>query len=72
MIEAAKKAQIHDFVSSLPDGYDTYVGERELSCPVGRRAHFNCPGVFKKSTNLILDEATSALDSITEKKFNLL
>ncbi len=66
---AARAAQIHDFVETLPDGYDTLVGERGLKLSGGEKQRVAIARmVLKNPPILILDEATSALDSLTEQQ----
>lgn len=68
VIAAAKAAQIHEYIMSLPDGYDTVVGERGVKLSGGQRQRIAIARVFLKNPSLlILDEATSALDLENER-----
>ena len=67
MLEAARRANIHEYVMGLPEGYDTQIGERGVKLSGGQKQRLSIARVFLKDPAiLILDEATSALDNATE------
>ncbi len=67
--EAARRAEIQDDILAMPDGFDTYVGERGVRLSGGQKQRISIARIFLKNPKiLILDEATSALDTITEQK----
>lgn len=69
VIEAAKKAEIYEDIMDMPNGFDTYVGERGTLLSGGQKQRISIARIFLKNPPiLILDEATSALDSVTEAK----
>ena len=69
VVAAAKRAEIYDDIMAMPDGFDTYVGERGTLLSGGQKQRVSIARIFLKNPPiLILDEATSALDSVTEAK----
>ena len=69
VVEAARMAQIHDFIETLPEGYDAMVGERGLKLSGGEKQRVAIARtILKGPPILVLDEATSALDSYTEQE----
>ena len=69
IVAAAKRAEIYDDIMAMPNGFDTYVGERGTMLSGGQKQRVSIARIFLKNPSiLILDEATSALDSVTESK----
>ena len=69
IVEAARLAELHDEIMQMPDGYDSYIGERGVMLSGGQKQRISIARVFLKNPPvLILDEATSALDTVTERR----
>ena len=69
IVQAAVRAQIHNEIMEMPDGYDSYIGERGVMLSGGQKQRLSIARVFLKNPKiLILDEATSALDTVTEQR----
>lgn len=69
IVEAAVRAQIHSEIMEMPDGYDSYIGERGVMLSGGQKQRISIARVFLKNPKiLVLDEATSALDTVTEQR----
>ena len=69
IVEAARRAEIHQEILAMPDGYDSYIGERGVMLSGGQKQRLSIARVFLKNPKvLILDEATSALDTVTEQR----
>lgn len=72
IVEAAVRAQIHSEIMEMPDGYDSYIGERGVMLSGGQKQRISIARVFLKNPKiLILDEATSALDTVTEQRIQV-
>ena len=68
MVEASRKASLHEYIMSLPQGYDSIIGERGIKLSGGQRQRLSfARAILKDAPILILDEATSAIDTLTEK-----
>ena len=69
IVEAAIRAEIHDEIMQMPDGYSSYIGERGIMLSGGQKQRLSIARVFLKNPKiLVLDEATSALDTVTEQR----
>ena len=69
VVEAAVRAEIHEEIMQMPDGYDSYIGERGVMLSGGQKQRLSIARVFLKNPKiLVLDEATSALDTVTEQR----